>query len=94
MTRLPPAITRFHRQSRHVVLKGLEELLCFRQCQAEVRDPWAVLLEGRSFLVHVGLTTGIRADDALPLSFMRRPPSGWCRWRSLCSPEGEASPGL
>ena len=58
-----------------VVLKGLVELLCFRQCQVEVRDPWAVLHEGHSF-VHVCLTTGIRAGDALLLSCMRRPPSG------------------
>jgi hypothetical protein len=62
-------------KSQHVVLKGLEELFCFRQCQDEVRNPLAVLLEGRS-LLHVCLTTGIRADAELPLSFMRRPPAG------------------
>lgn|SRR5882724_11186638 len=79
-----PLLTQDQATARHgavpptkpaVVLKGLEELLCFRQCHAEGRDPWAVLLEGRS-LVHVCLTTGIRADDELPLSCMRRPPSG------------------
>jgi hypothetical protein len=60
-----------------VVLKELEDLVCFRQGRAVVRDPLAVLLKGRS-LWHVGLTTGIGADDEWPLP-LRAASSRWVR---------------
>jgi hypothetical protein len=79
---------------QHVLLQRREKLFGFRQCQAEVLEALAVLVEGRD-LLHLFLTAIVCTDHELHLQFHEESSAlEVIRMKGYCIPECSVSPAF